>query len=426
MKVLVVGGGGREHALVWRLLQDPGVSELLAAPGNAGIARDVRTEPIEADDVAGIVGLVERENVDLTVVGPEAPLVSGLADELVARGSRVFGPTRDGARLEGSKAWTKGLCEAYGIPTGGSRVVRSMEEGQGALEEFGPPFVVKADGLAAGKGVVIAEERSSAVRALEACLVDGAFREAGSSALVEEHLTGREVSAFALTDGHDVLPLVMAQEFKRVGDADTGPNTGGMGAYSPVPFVDEETASRIWDEVLVRTVRALEAEGVSYRGVLYAGLMITAEGPRLLEYNCRFGDPETQVIVPRVASSLVDLLSSCADGALGSHRASLSPEACVTVVAASGGYPGAYETGFEISGLEAAREVEGAVVFHSGTAERQGRVVTSGGRVLSVSAVGSTIADARALAYEVCSRIAYEGMHYRRDIAERAAEEASG
>jgi len=338
----------------------------------------------------------------------------------------VFGPRRDGARLEGSKAWTKGLCEAHGIPTGGSRVVRTVEEGQAALEAFGPPFVVKADGLAAGKGVVIAEERETAVEALEACLVEGAFGEAGSSVLVEEHLTGREVSAFAVTDGHDVLPLVMAQDFKRVGDGDTGPNTGGMGAYSPVPFVDEAMASRIWDEVLVRTVRALEAEGVRYRGVLYAGLMLTAAGPLLLEYNCRFGDPETQVILPRVTSSLADLLFACAEGTLGAHRASLSPEACVTVVAASGGYPGPYETGFEVTGIEAAAGLEGAVVFHAGTAERQGRVVTAGGRVLSVSGVGSTIADARSLAYEACSRIAYQGMHFRRDIAERAAEEVQG
>lgn len=426
MRVLVVGSGGREHALVWRLSRDPSVLEVVAMPGNAGIAGEVRCEAVAAEDVPGVLDLVERERFDLTVVGPEAPLVAGLADALSARGFPVFGPSRDGARLEGSKAWTKELCDRYGIPTGGSRVVRTMEEGLTALEAFGPPFVVKADGLAAGKGVVIAEERDDAVQALRACLVDGAFGEAGSAVLVEEHLTGREVSAFAVTDGHTVLPLVMAQDFKRVGDGDRGPNTGGMGAYSPVPFVSEPTAGRIWDEVLAATVRALEAEGVRYRGVLYAGLMLTGDGPKLLEYNCRFGDPETQVVLPRVTSDLARLLLACAEGTLASQSVSLSPDACVTVVVASGGYPGPYGTGFEISGLEAAARAEGAVVFHAGTSEQQGRVVTSGGRVLSVSGTGSTIAEARALAYEACSHIGFEGMHYRRDIAERAAEEVRG
>ncbi len=423
MRVLVVGGGGREHALVWGLARDPDVDGVLAAPGNVGIAREARCVPVVADDVASMADLVEREGVDLTVVGPEAALVAGLADELRARGLPVFGPTRDGARLEGSKAWTKTLCERHGIPSGGARAVTSMAEGLVALDAFGSPYVVKADGLAAGKGVVIAEDRVDAVRALEACLLHGTFGEAGATAVVEEHLSGREVSAFALTDGKDVLPLVMAQDFKRVGDGDAGPNTGGMGAYSPVPFVDDAAAERIWDEVLRRTVRALVAEGIDYRGVLYAGLMLTADGPKLLEYNCRFGDPETQVIVPRVASGLASALLACAEGDLVGADVALSPSACVTVVAASGGYPGAYETGSEISGLDAAAEVEGAVVFHAGTAERQGRVVTAGGRVLAVSGLGSGLADARATAYEACSRIAFEGMHHRRDIAERAAAE---
>jgi phosphoribosylamine--glycine ligase len=423
MKVLVVGGGGREHALVWRLLRDPAVADIVAAPGNAGIARDVRCIPVEVDDVPGIAALVERERVDLTVVGPETPLVAGLADVLRARDLPVFGPTRQGARLEGSKAWTKALCERHGIPTGSSMAVTSMAEALDALEAFDAPYVVKADGLAAGKGVVIAEDRAAAAAALEACLVHRAFGDAGGTVVIEEHLSGPEVSVFALTDGRDMVPLAMAQDFKRIGEGGTGPNTGGMGAYSPVPSVDEPTADRIWDEVLHRTVRALSAEGVDYRGVLYAGLMLTEDGPKLLEYNCRFGDPEAQVLMPRVDSGLAGLLLGCARGMVGSARAEIAPDACVTVVIASGGYPGGYATGYEVSGLDAATDVEGAVVFHAGTAERGGRVVTSGGRVLAVSGLGPTISQARSRAYEACSRIGFEGAYLRRDIAEEAAAE---
>jgi phosphoribosylamine--glycine ligase len=423
MKVLVVGGGGREHALVWRLSRDEDVSEILAAPGNAGIAREVRCVPVAGEDVPAVADLAEREGVDLVVVGPEAPLVAGLADELRRRQIPAFGPTAAGARLEGSKAWTKDLCERHGVPAGRSRTVTTMADGLDALDAFGPPYVVKADGLAAGKGVVIAHERTEAVGALEACLVHGEFGDAGATALVEEHLEGREVSAFAVTDGRASVPLVMAQDFKRIGDGDVGSNTGGMGAYSPVPFVDEATAERIWTDVLARTADALHSEGIDYRGVLYAGLMLTDEGPKLLEYNCRFGDPETQVVMPRVASGLAQLLLACARGDLGRAAVALSEQACVTVVAASGGYPGAYRTGFEVEGLDAAAEVPDAVVFHAGTQERQGRVVTAGGRVLAVSGFGGSIADARTSAYDALSRITFEGMQHRRDVAERASME---
>jgi phosphoribosylamine--glycine ligase len=424
MKVLVVGGGGREHALVWRLARDGDVTEVLAAPGNAGIAHEARCLPVAGEDVPAVADLAERGGVDLVVVGPEAPLVAGLVDELRGREIPAFGPTTAGARLEGSKAWTKALCERHGIPTGGSRTVTTMAEGLDALDAFGPPYVVKADGLAAGKGVVIAEERTAAVDALEACLVRGAFGEAGATALVEEHLVGREVSAFAVTDGRgSLVPLVMAQDFKRIGDGDTGPNTGGMGAYSPVPFVDAATEQRIWTDVLARTADALHAEGIDYRGVLYAGLMLTEDGPKLLEYNCRFGDPETQVIMPRVGSGLAQLLLGCARGEFRDAGVTLSDRACVTVVAASGGYPGAYGTGYGIEGLDAASALPDAVVFHAGTQERQGRVVTSGGRVLTVSGLGDSIADARATAYEALSRLTFEGMVHRRDVAERASME---
>jgi phosphoribosylamine--glycine ligase len=423
VKVLVVGGGGREHALVWRLAQNPTIDRLLAAPGNAGIARDAACFPIPVEDLKGILDLVEAEAVDLTLIGPEVPLVSGLADELSARGRLVFGPTSDAARLEGSKAWARALCERHDVPVPRSRSVATMGEGAVALDEFEPPYVVKADGLAAGKGVVIAEDRETAIGALRAALEEHEFGDAGSTVLVEEHLTGREVSAFALTDGRDVLPLGFAQDFKRVGDGDTGPNTGGMGAYSPVPFVDDATAGRIVDEVLVRTVHAMQSEGVVYRGVLYAGLMLTDDGPKVLEFNARFGDPEAQVLVPRLGSDLAELCLACAEGNLSLYRANLSPRACVTVVLASGGYPGEHRTGFEITGLRDAVSVEGTLVFHAGTTERQGRVVTSGGRVLSVGALGETIAEARTRAYEACSRISFEGMHHRGDIAARAAEE---
>jgi phosphoribosylamine--glycine ligase len=423
MKVLVVGGGGREHALAWALARSPAVDEVLCTPGNVGIAGVARCVPLAAHDVSGLVELVGRERVDLTVIGPEAPLVAGLADTLEARGRLVFGPTRAAARLEGSKAWAKSLCERHGIPAARSTSASSMGDAVRALDDFDPPYVVKADGLAAGKGVVIAEDRSEATAALSAALEDGVFGPAGQTVLVEEHLTGREVSAFALADGANVVPLGFAQDFKRIGDGDAGPNTGGMGAYSPVPFLDDASVGRIVDEVLVRTVRAMASEGIPYRGVVYAGLMMTEAGPRVLEFNARFGDPETQVLVPRLASDLAELLSAAADGSLSSSPVEVSERSCVTVVLASGGYPGDHLTGAEIAGLEAAAEVTDALVFHAGTAERRGRVVTSGGRVLSVSGLGDDLAEARAQAYEACSRISFQGMQYRSDIAARAAEE---
>jgi phosphoribosylamine--glycine ligase len=422
MKVLVVGGGAREHALVWRLAQNPTIDKLFAAPGNAGIRRDAECVPVAVDDVPALVDLVERERVDLTVIGPETSLVAGLADELLARGRPVFGPTRDAARIEGSKSWAKSLCERYGIPAARSRAATSMADATAALEEFDPPYVVKADGLAAGKGVAIVEDRDAALRSLRAALDERAFGAAGATVVIEEFLTGTEVSAFALSDGRDVLPLAFAQDFKRVGEGDTGPNTGGMGAFSPVPYVDDATADRILYEVLVRTVRAMEAEGARYCGVLYAGLMLTDEGPKVLEFNARFGDPETQVVVPRLGSDLAELCLACAEGNLALYKANLSPQACVTVVLASAGYPDAPETGFDIAGLEDAERVDGALVFHAGTTERRGRVVTSGGRVLSVGALGDDLAEARERAYEAVSRISFEGMQYRGDIAARAAE----
>ena len=423
MRVLVVGGGGREHAMIWRLAQNPTVDRLYAAPGNAGIASEATCLPVSADDLPGIVRQVDREGIDLTIVGPEAPLVAGLTDELEARGHPVFGPTLDAARIEGSKAWAKELCDTHGIPAARSRTFTELRPALDYLDEVdGERVVIKADGLAAGKGVTVAEDRPAAAAALEAALVDHVFGDAGAHVVVEEFLEGREVSAFALTDGRDVLPLCLAQDFKRVGEGDTGPNTGGMGAYSPPAFVDEETEQTIWSGIVRATVRAMEEEGVRYRGLLYAGLMVTDEGPKVLEYNCRFGDPETQAILPRMRSDLGELVLACVEGNIGNYKALWADEVCVSVVAASGGYPGEYPTGAVIRGLKAAARVEGAMVFHAGTDERDGRVVTHGGRVLAVSGLGPNTAEARARAYEALHRISFDGMQFRTDIAARAAE----
>jgi phosphoribosylamine---glycine ligase len=420
MRILVVGGGGREHAIVRSLAQNPTVDRILAAPGNAGISRDATCIPVAPDDVEGLLEVVDRESVDFTVVGPEAPLVAGLVDELEARGRRAFGPSREAARIEGSKAWTKDLCERYGIPAAHSKAFTESKPAIDYLDEVGPPYVVKVDGLAAGKGVTVTEERDRAAAAVRASLEDKVFGASGMRVLIEEYLPGREVSAFAVTDGREIVPLGLAQDFKRADDGDRGPNTGGMGAYSPVGWLDDNTRRRIFDEIISWAVRAMEAEGVRYRGVLYAGCMVTPDGPKLLEFNARFGDPETQVVLPRLHSDLGELMLATMEGNLSNYRVNWRTETCVTVVAASHGYPGPYGTGEEITGLREAEDVPGAIVFHAGTAERDGRVVTAGGRVLSVTGSGDTLSDARDRAYEGLSRISFEGMHYRRDIAEEA------
>jgi phosphoribosylamine--glycine ligase len=416
VRVLVVGGGGREHALCWRLAQDPSVEEIFAAPGNAGIAEVATVVPVPAGDLHGLLDLAVSESIDLTVVGPEAPLVAGLADEIEAKGMPVFGPTREGARLEGSKAWARALCDRHGIPAPRSGTFEELAPALEYLEGFGPPVVVKADGLAAGKGVVIAQDRQEAEDAVRACIVDDAFGEAGRRVVIEEFLQGREVSALALTDGEGVVPLALAHDYKRALDGDAGLNTGGMGAHSPVPWVDADTEKAIVDDVLRPTVQALGDEGIRYRGCLYAGLMLTAGGPKVLEFNARFGDPETQVLVRRIHGDLAALLLSCAEGGLGSNEPRWAPEVCVGVVLASGGYPGGYETGKPISGLEVAGGVPGVQVFHGGTTRRQDRVVTAGGRVLTVAALGADIEQARRRAYEAASMIHFEGMAYRQDI----------
>ena len=421
MNALVVGGGGREHALAWALSRSASVDQVVAAPGNPGIEEVARCEPVEATDLDGLCALAEKEAVDLVVVGPEAPLVAGLVDALAERGLAAFGPTAAGARIEGSKAWAKELCLRHGIPTGRAEITDDVTRAVMLLDAFEPPFVVKADGLAGGKGVRVAATRQEAIGALEAALVDRAFGSAGDRVVIEEHLAGREVSVLALTDGETVVDLEPAQDFKRVGDGDAGPNTGGMGAYAPVPFVNGATRAQIRKQVLEPTVRALNAEGVAYRGVLYAGLMLTDEGPKVLEFNARFGDPEAQAVLPRLDADLGELLLACAEGRLSQAPVSWTPEACVTVILASGGYPGEHRIGLPIEGLDRAGNLDKTMVFHAGTARRDGTVVTAGGRVLGVSALGEDLAGARDRAYRAVSMVSFEGMQHRTDIAEEAA-----
>jgi phosphoribosylamine--glycine ligase len=420
MRVLVVGGGGREHALAWRLAQSPMVEALFVAPGNAGIASVARCEPVPADDLPAIVALVERERIDLTVVGPEAPLVAGLADELTARGRLVFGPGADAARIEGSKSWAKELMVRHGIPTALAETFTEVGPAVDFVDRLGGRAVVKADGLAGGKGVTVAADRTEAVAAVLGALREGAFGPAGATIVIEEVLVGPEVSAFALCDGKAVVPLALSQDAKRIGDGDTGPNTGGMGAYSPLPWVDPLTEDAIWD-VVRRSVDAMAREGVAYHGLLYAGLMLTTAGPKVIEFNCRFGDPETEAVIPRLRSDVAELLLACAEGRLADVKVQLLDEAAVTVVLASGGYPGAYETGAEIHGLPEAAALGSVSVFHAGTTEWGDRVVTAGGRVLAVSALGPTLTDARDRAYRACAQLSFDGMQFRRDIAEAAA-----
>ncbi len=420
MRVLVVGGGGREHALVWKLRQSPRVREVYCLPGNAGIARLARCVPGDPEDVRAVADFAQEERVDLTVVGPEAPLVAGLVDELARRGLPACGPTAAAAAIEGSKVFAKELMARHGIPTAAYRVFDDPAAAREYVERLGGPVVVKAEGLAAGKGVVVAPGPAEAAAAVEEIMVRRAFGEAGRRVVVEEYLEGEEVSVLALTDGERVLTLPSSQDHKRALDGDRGPNTGGMGAYSPAPVLTPDLAQRVEQEILLPAVRALAAEGRPYRGVLYAGLMLTAEGPKVLEFNCRFGDPETQAVLPRLEGDLADALEAAAGGDLRGVSLSWRPDAAVCVVLASEGYPGPYEKGRPISGLEEAEAMADVLVFHAGTVRRDGQVVTAGGRVLGVTGLGPTIAAARERAYEAVERIRFAGCHYRRDIAHRA------
>ena len=401
MNVLVVGSGGREHALAWRLAQSPALRELHAAPGNPGIAALGRCHPIVTEDVEGLLGLCREHAVDLVVVGPEAPLVAGVGDELRRAGVAVFGPSAGAARIEGSKGFAKEIMRAAGVPTAAE------------LDEPEVPCVLKADGLAAGKGVFVCRTQAELDVALPA------VRRLGEGFVVEELLEGEEVSVFVLTDGEAVLALPAAQDYKRLRDGDEGPNTGGMGSYSPIPLLSSDAVEDVAATVHRPVLGELADRGTPFTGLLYAGLMLTAEGPRVLEFNCRFGDPETQAILPLVAGDLLPALASAAAGSLGAASLEASGEAAVSVVLAAPGYPEAPEAGIPIDGIEDA-ENEGALVFHAGTAVRGGRAVSAGGRVLNVTGLGPSVAEARERAYRAVERISFPGAHYRRDVALKA------
>jgi len=420
MKVLVVGGGGREHALVWKIAQSPRVGKIYCAPGNAGIAQMGECLSISAEDVKGLTARAEKEKIDLTVVGPEAPLTLGMVDIFRARGLRVFGPSQKAAEIEGSKAFTKELMKKYGIPTGESETFTDPAAAVKYVKGKGAPLVVKADGLAAGKGVIICRTVEEALSALDLILVQKAFGAAGAKVVVEEFLEGEEASFLAFTDGETVLPLPTSQDHKAIYDNDQGPNTGGMGAYSPAPVVTEKVHREAMEKVLIPTVRGMAREGRKYQGVLYAGLMIKDEKPKVLEFNARFGDPEAQPLLMRLKSDLIPVLEATIDGKLSHHKMELEDRASVCVVVASGGYPGSYEKGKVISGLQEAARVRDAFVFHAGTALKEGRVVTNGGRVLGVTALGNGIQEAIQRAYEAVAKISWEGAYYRKDIGHKA------
>jgi phosphoribosylamine--glycine ligase len=417
MNILLLGSGGREHALAWKLAQSrllEGGGKLYAAPGNPGVAEHAELVGLDLTDHAAVVAFCDEFEIGLVVIGPEAPLVAGLADDLHAAGITVFGPTREAAQLEGSKGFTKDLCERAGIPTAGYVRTESLEAAHEALAHFAAPFVLKADGLAAGKGVVIAQTLIEAHDALAAM-----FADPGAEVVIEEFMEGEEVSFFALTDGATVVPFGSAQDHKCVGEGDTGPNTGGMGAYSPAPILTPELRGEVMSRILAPTIKAMADAGMPYSGVLYAGLMLTAEGPKLVEYNCRFGDPECQVLMPRLDSDLGEYLLACAENRLASmERPKFAKQTALTVVMAANGYPGTPEKGGAIDGIEAA-EANGARVFHAGTALADGKLVANGGRVLNVTATGATIAEAQAKAYAAVDAIDATSLFCRRDIGWR-------
>ena len=421
MKVLVVGSGGREHALCWAIAASPLVTALYCAPGNAGISATAECMPIAAEDIDGLVRFARDAAIDFVVVGPEAPLCAGLVDRLEAEKIKAFGPSAAAARLEGSKGFMKDFCARHGIPTGAYGRFTDAAKAKAFVAERGAPIVVKADGLAAGKGVIVAATEDEANAAIDDMLGNRRFGAAGAEVVVEEFLDGEEASFFALADGETALPLASAQDHKRVGDGDTGPNTGGMGAYSPAPVITDALAEDIMARIVRPTVAGMKEEGCPYKGVLYAGLMIGRDGPKLLEYNVRFGDPECQVLMPRLKSDLLPALVAARDGVLKNFDLRWYDDAALTVVMASNGYPGAYEKGSEIHGLEAAASLENVLVFHAGTAFGPGgAVVATGGRVLGVTAIGRTIAEAQARAYKAVDAIDWPGGFCRRDIGWRA------
>lgn len=422
MKVLIIGSGGREHALAWKAAQSPIVDQVIVAPGNAGTAAEpgIRNVGIDTANLDGLLELATREQIDLTIIGPEQPLVAGISDRFEQQGLNCFGPTAAAAQLEGSKRFAKEFLQRNGIPTASYRSFENLDEARGYLRTQDMPVVIKADGLAAGKGVIVAKSIDEADSALTAMLEAQSFGEAGTTVVIEDFLEGEEISFIAIVDGRDVVPMASSQDHKTRDDGDTGPNTGGMGAYSPAPLVDSQMHRTIMQTVMIPTVNALADEGLHYRGFLYAGLMIDESGqPKVLEFNCRFGDPETQPILFRLDSDLVDLCLRCFDGTLSDATPRWTPQVTVGVVMASAGYPGSYRTGYPISGLDSVTN-ESIKVFHAGTRIENGRVVTSGGRVLCVVASADTVSEARLSAYRAVEQIHWDGAFWRTDIGYRA------
>lgn len=421
MKILVVGGGGREHALVWKIAQSPRVQEIYCAPGNAGIQEHAQCVEIEAEDISGLLLFAKKNEIDLTVVGPEAPLVAGIVDLFQEAGLKIFGPTKRAAELEGSKDYSKRLMRRHAIPTADFNAFDNLERARGFLETSTFPTVVKADGLAAGKGVIICHTREEAFEAVKAIMQERAFGNAGNRVVIEEFMTGQEASVLMFVDRNTISPMPAAQDHKPIGEGDTGPNTGGMGAYSPTRFVHKRLEAQIEREILIPIVHAMNREDRPYSGVLYAGLMLTGEGAKVLEFNCRFGDPETQPLLMRMKSDIVDILLAVAEQKLEEvPPVEWDDRPAVCVVLASGGYPGSYTKGYPITGLKEANAVEGVVVFHAGTRMRGSSVITSGGRVLGVTALGDTLEQAIARCYEAVGKINFEGVTFRSDIAAKA------
>jgi phosphoribosylamine--glycine ligase len=420
MKVLVIGGGGREHALVWKIAQSPLVERIYCAPGNPGIARQAECVPLAVDDVEGLLAFAREREIGLTVVGPELPLTLGIVDRFRDAGLTIFGADRKAAQIEGSKAFAKDLMARHGVPTAAYGTFTDHRQAVDFIMSHGAPIVVKADGLAAGKGVIVARTEEEAISAVDSILLEGAFGEAGSQVVIEEFLEGEEASFLAFTDGKTILPLASAQDHKPVFDGDQGPNTGGMGAYSPAPVVTAELHERIIETVLRPIIDGMASEGCPYSGILYAGLMIKNGDIQVLEFNARFGDPEAQPLLARLKSDLVPVLLACARGSLEGVSLDWHDKAAVCVVIASGGYPGSFEKGYEIRGLEEASTIDDLMVFHAGTALNDGRIVNSGGRVLGVTGLGETVAAAIDKAYRGVKVISWEGAHYRTDIGKKA------
>ncbi|MBV9565069.1 MAG: phosphoribosylamine--glycine ligase [Bradyrhizobium sp.] len=421
MHILLLGSGGREHALAWKIAASPLVTRLWAAPGNAGIAREADCAALDLADHAAVAAFCKANEVDLVVVGPETPLAAGIVDDLASSGIKAFGPSRAAAQLEGSKGFTKDLCAEFDIPTGAYRRFTAAADALAYVRARGAPIVIKADGLAAGKGVVVASTLREAEDAI-ARMFGGGFGRAGAEVVIEEYLEGREVSFFALCDGETAIPLASAQDHKRAFDHDEGPNTGGMGAYSPTPFVTGDIHDAIMTRIILPTVGGMKARGTPFRGVLYAGVMLTQAGPKLFEYNVRFGDPECQVLMLRMMSDIVPALLAACDGQLRNFALRWYPEAAVTVVMAARGYPGDYGKGSRIEGLDEAATIEGVEIFHAGTVAKDGAILANGGRVLNVCAMGRTVTEAQARAYQAVDRIRWPDGFCRRDIAWQAVE----